>query len=122
MYSNPSTHDLLTSVAAFLRDTCGPALTGRDAFLARVAANAVEIAAREAEQGPAAVKAEQKALTRLLGQTGDVKALRHALCEAIRSGTLTNDHPGLLPTLEQIAAHRVAIEQPTYASLSRAGG
>lgn len=121
MHRHPETDAMLGAVAAFLREVCAPALVGRDAFLARVAANAVEIAAREAREGPAAVKAEADALKTLMGRSeGDLEDLRAALCAQIISGERDAEDPALLDTLLTIAVRRVRLEQPAYASLERA--
>lgn len=119
-YGQPNAAELMSASAAFLRDVAAPGLQGRAAFLAKVAANALDIAERESRLGPKAAADERDALASLLGEEGDLRTLRETMCERLRAGALTVATPGLLETLEQIAAARVAIEQPRYASLSLA--
>jgi hypothetical protein len=120
MYENPSTEAMLGAVSTFLRDTCLPALEGRDAFLARVAANVVDIARRELLLGPEALKAEHALLSDLVGERdASLDQLRLSMAVALRSGTFDGSTPGLLAAFERIAADRVRIEQPAYASLNR---
>lgn len=121
MYRNPETAAMLGAVATFLRDVCAPALSGRDAFMAKVAANAVEIAARESRDGPAAQAAETAILQDLLGpEETDLEALRAALCEQLMKGDRDETDAALLEALVSIVTTRVRIEQPGYASLSKA--
>ena len=49
MQDEPTPPEILAAVAAFLRDTVAPATTGMTAFQARVAANAVDLVARQLE-------------------------------------------------------------------------
>jgi hypothetical protein len=120
MYRNPDTAAMLGAVATFLRDVCAPALTGRDAFMAKVAANAVEIAARESRDGPLAAAAELATLQTLLETSEtDLDTLRRVLCDQIISGGRDETDPALINALVSIVASRVRIEQPGYASLRR---
>ncbi|MFZ4121861.1 MAG: DUF6285 domain-containing protein [Caulobacterales bacterium] len=120
MYENPSTEAMLGAVSTFLRGTCLPALEGRDAFLARVAANVVDIARRELLLGPEALKTEHVLLSDLVGERdASLDQLRLSMAVGLRSGAFDVSTPGLLAAFERIAADRVRIEQPTYASLNR---
>lgn len=120
MLAEPTARQLIEAVAGFLEQTALPRLEGHAAFHGRVAVNVLGIVARELELGPAAAAAEQARLLALLGEEGDLGALRWALVQRIRAGAMTEATPGLLDHLLAAAADRVAIEQPNYASLKRA--
>ena len=92
-----SAEDLVDAVAGWLEGLV-PSLTGRDAFQARVAANALRIAERELATGTAPVD-------------------RAALAEAAREGTLTpDDHE----TIVRDVLARIAVDSPGYATLAEA--
>jgi hypothetical protein len=111
--SHPRTEELAESVRLWI-DEIRPTLDPRNAFLARVAANAMATIARELTQGPAA---DAEAVTRMgevLGRTGTYDELNRELCARIRSGELTVESPGLLPALQVMAKNQLAIDQPSY--------
>jgi hypothetical protein len=116
MLGEPKAHELIAAAAQFLEKSAVPALEGQPAFLARVALNALAIAAREAEFGAAAEAAERERLVKLLGQDGDRDTLNRALCAAIRERRLDHTSPGVLAHVRASVMDRVAIEQPTYGS------
>jgi hypothetical protein len=120
MLAEPKAKDLIEAVAGFLEQAVMPKLDGHAAFHARVALNVLAIVARELELGPAAAARESALYQDTLGLQGGLLDQREALCAAIREGRIGAETPGLLPALEQIAADRVRIEQPGYASLARA--
>jgi hypothetical protein len=137
METTPSAAELIAAATEALRDELLPALTGRAAFQARVVANVLDIARRELERGPAADAAELARLTALLGADpageaagaampralapgdGPLPGLRAALCDALRTGRVTLDTPGLAGHLWADAMARLAIEQPGYPSYLR---
>lgn len=104
--------DLVDAVEAFLRQLEAE-LDGRRAFHAKVAANALAIAARELRQQPAAVEAA--ALAELASNPADA-------CARIRAGTWTTETPGLLNALEAGIAARLAVDNPKFSTLGRLGG
>ena len=83
-------------------------------FLARVAANSLEIVRRELQLGSARREREQRGLESLLGKSAGLEALRRELCEGLRSGDLALDRPGLAEQLRQSVADQIAIDQPKY--------
>jgi hypothetical protein len=89
-------------------------MQGRTGFLARVAANSLEILLRESELGPAHRQREREGLQRILGKVGDIEALRLELVSRLR-GSMALDHPGLADHLRQSVADQAAIDQPRYA-------
>lgn len=113
MITHPRTEELAEAVGAWI-DQIRPSLDPRNAFLARVAANAMATIGRELTQGAAAEAAAVDAMTGVLGHTGNYDALNVELCSRIRSGELTVATPGLLPALRVMATDQIAIDQPSY--------
>ena len=113
MITHPRTEELAQSVALWI-EQIRPGLDPRNAFLARVAANAMATIGRELTQGPAA---EAQAIARMgevLGHAGSHAELNTELCARIRSGELTVETPGLLAALQVMARDQIAIDQPNY--------
>ena len=75
-FNLPSADELVASVGKFLREDVLRQTTGRVQFLARVAANSLDIARRESSLGPGLAAAEQQRLADLLASDGDLAALR----------------------------------------------
>ena len=120
MYDRPTTRELLAAVGAFLRRDAMPALTGRRAFHARVAANALEIVERELEHAESQHVAALARLRALLGGSGSLEELEVELCRRIRAGEVGLDTPGLLEHLRATSLAKLAVDQPHYASYRRA--
>lgn len=113
MITHPTTEELVRSVALWI-DQIRPTLDPRNAFLARVASNALATVGRELAQRPA-VDAEAEALmAQVLGRDGTYDALNSELCERIRAGELTVETQGLLAALQIMAKNQIAIDQPNY--------
>jgi hypothetical protein len=113
LITHPRTEELAESVRLWI-DEIRPTLDPRNAFLARVAANAMATIYRELTQGPAAEAAAVDGMARVLGHDGDFADLNAELCERIRTGELTIETPGLLAVLQVIARDQIAIDQPSY--------
>jgi hypothetical protein len=107
---------LVEAVAAFLKSIEGE-LSGRSAFHAKVAGNALGIVARELVQAPQL--AEQAALSAYLGHDAGLEALRAELCGRLRAGQLTPETPGLIEALCDAVMPKVAVDNPRYATLAR---
>ena len=122
MKDTPDTLELLESVCGFL-DSLRDELDGHRAFHARVAANVLEIVAREIAQGEGRRREEQAELESLLGRDGDVDTLTVELCQAIRDGRLATDDPQLLDFLDRSTLRRLDVDQPGYsgARIAREG-
>ena len=110
---------LLEAVAAFLKNI-EPELSGRSAFHAKVAANALAIASREIMAQPRAV--ERAALARFLGHDAGLDALRAEMCGLLRSGQLTPEAPGVLAALIDATLAKVAVDNPRYSTYVRMQG
>jgi hypothetical protein len=111
--THPKTEELARSVAMWI-DQIRPTLDPRNAFLARVAANALATVGRELTQGPAAEAEAVARMGEVLGRSGDYATLNAELCARIRSGELTVETPGLLAALQVMARNQIAIDQPNY--------
>ena len=113
MITHPRTEELVEAVAGWI-DAIRPSLDPRNAFLARVAANALATVRRELTEGPAAEAAAVARMSEALGRTGDYDDLNGELCARIRTGELTVETPGLLAALRVMALDQLAIDQPSY--------
>jgi hypothetical protein len=111
--THPRTEELAQAVGAWI-DQIRPGLDPRNAFLARVAANAMATIGRELTLGPAAAAQAVARMSELLGHAGDQADLNSELCAKIRAGELTVETPGLLAAMQVIARDQLAIDQPNY--------
>ena len=118
----PRSDELLAGIRDFLRGEAGAALEGRNQFLARVSANAIDIVLREIALGADARQFEKESLQRLLGEHGPVQEQREALCRAIRFNEIDLARDDLLAYLRQSVFNQVLIDQPSYAGASECGG
>jgi aminoglycoside phosphotransferase (APT) family kinase protein len=116
----PRTDELVVSVRDFLRGDVMAATEGRTNFLARVAANSLDIVLRELAVGAKQRELEMARLQRLLGANDDLEALRWRLVHALRDGSMRLDAAGLAEHLRETVANQVAIDQPGYSGLKTA--
>lgn len=114
MIDHPRAEELVEAVARWI-DSVRPGLPPRDAFLARVAANALSVVRRELIDGPTAELAAQARLAELLGRDGTVAELNAELCARLRDRAMDRDTPGLLAALRANITEQIAIDQPSYA-------
>jgi hypothetical protein len=114
----PRVDELLTSVRDFLREDARGALEGRNAFLALVASNSLDIVRRELTLGPAHRRGEHARLRNLFSSDEPLEALRSRLCEGLRDGGVALDRPGLAEHLRTTAVNQLAIDQPKYSGLA----
>ena len=120
MHDQPSAKELVEVVRDFIQNVAMPQLQARDAFHARVAANALGIVQRELEIAPRASARERDRLAGLLGIDGTLEELNRELCDRIRNGQITLDTPDLLHHLNQTTLTKLAIDQPKYSGYQRA--
>ena len=113
MITHPKTEELVESVALWL-EQIRPSLDPRNAFLSRVAANALRTVGRELTLGPAADAEGERYMSHLLGHEGAFADLTAELCERIRTGAFDVETPGLLPALHAMTMAQLAIDQPSY--------
>lgn len=111
----PTRSELLTGVRDFLRKDADAELKGRNQFLSRVSANALDIVLRELSLGPDARAWEVQGLAGLLKTTGPLHELREKLCAAMRGGDIDLKRSDLHSYLRDSVFARVMIDQPSYA-------
>lgn len=122
MITHPTASELLDSVIRFIEERAAPQLKDRDAFLCRVAVNALGAVKREIEQGPAAEAAATERLRALLGRDGDFETLNAALCDGIADGSIDGMAPEVLAHFRASIIDQVRIDQPNYAGLKTLAG
>lgn len=120
MISHPTTGELLDAVSRFLEDQVAPQMNDRDAFLLRVALNALATVKREGELGGRLEDEARVGMAALLGHDGEPAALEAELCDAIREGRIRDEDPALIAHLRDIATARIRIDQPNYSGLKAA--
>lgn len=116
MLDQPSPHSILECVVNFLRDRAIPALPDREAFEARIAANALDLVRRELAEGPALAADEHARLVALLGTEGSLAELNELVATRIRDGELDADMPGLREHLFATSLEKLRVDQPRYAT------
>jgi aminoglycoside phosphotransferase (APT) family kinase protein len=100
----------------------GRGARGRTSFLARVAANSLDIVARELSLGPPARARELAGLRALFRSDDDLPTLRWRLVHELRDGTMPLERPGLAEVLRDAVVHQAAIDQPRYSGFRHAIG
>jgi hypothetical protein len=119
MQDNPHSDELIGAVANFLRQGLANP-TPHALFTARVAANSLDICARELRLAPKTDAEEHTRLTALLGRDGDLAELNRQLCARIASGEMGLATPGLVEHLWLTTLAKLEVDQPNYASYRRA--
>jgi Domain of unknown function (DUF6285) len=119
MLDQPRGADILAAVSRLLRETLMPLLSANAAFQARVAANAIDLVAREINLGETVEREALARLQALLSRDGTLDDLEAELSSRIRSGELDLHSPGLADHLWQTTLDKMKIDQPTYASYRR---
>ena len=119
MIDAPHGADMLDAVARLLRDTLIPQLPADTVFQARVAANAIDLVAREIRLGAAAQTDATVRLKALLSLDASLPELEAELAQRIREGQVGADTPGLMDHLWATTLAKMAIDQPSYASYKR---
>lgn len=107
---------LIEAVQLFLAEL-EPELSGRRAFHAKVAQNALAIVTRELAQVPQAK--EQALLAGVMGQDDSLDTLRANLCADLRDGRKGEATPGLIDALLAIAQAKCAVDNPRYSTFKR---
>ncbi len=120
MQDEPRAAEILPAIAKFLRETVTTDSSAHTLFQARVAANACDLAAREAQLAPASDAAELERLRTLLGREGTLAELNAELAARIADGSLTLETPELKAHLWATSMAKLAVDQPSYASYRRA--
>ena len=111
----PTLHELIASVGEFLRHDVVSATRDRTQYLARVAANSLEIAERQMRLGPTADLAELTRLRKILGNAGSLPDLRQMLVNKLRDNTFALNDSRFIQHLRASVAAQIQIDQPNYA-------
>ena len=119
MLDQPRGADILAAVSRLLRETLMPRLPGEVAFQARVAANAIDLVAREITFGETVEGDALRRLRVLVNRDGTLKELETELSARIRRGELDLQSPGVAEHLWQTTLDKMKIDQPAYASYRR---
>lgn len=114
------TADLLKVARTVLRETVMPHTSADARFEAAMVANAMAIAVREIEQGPAVREAEWALLAGLYGEAGAPHAeLRARFCRDLRAQAFGAEREaGIRALLLETVRARLAISNPTYEGAS----
>ena len=114
----PRVDELLTSVSDFLRQDVMSQTQGRAQFMARVAANSLDIVQRECALSAACLASEEQRLRQLFDvqgvSTANLDDLRWRLVLGLRDGSVELDSPTLQAHLRATVVNQIAIDQPRY--------
>ena len=116
----PRSDELLMSVRDFLRDSVMKTSEGRDKFLARVAANSLDIVSRELSLAPRHLQGELKRLQEMFSSNQDLGVLRERLVKSLRDRTLSLENEDLRVHLRTTVVNQTVIDQPNYSGLKTA--
>jgi aminoglycoside phosphotransferase (APT) family kinase protein len=114
----PRVEELLNSVSGFLRQDVMGETQGRAQFMARVAANSLDIVQREFALAEVCLAGEKRRLADLF-EVADAAAvqldeLRWRLVQSLRDGSMALDTPQLQAHLRATVVNQIAIDQPRY--------
>jgi hypothetical protein len=114
----PRVEELLNSVSDFLRQDVMGETQGRAQFMARVAANSLDIVQREFALAEVCLAGEKRRLADLF-EVADAAAvqldeLRWRLVQSLRDGSMALDTPQLQAHLRATVVNQIAIDQPRY--------
>ena len=110
-----SSLELLGAVKSFLMESAVPALSGRDQFNARVAANVLGIIEREQQLGPALQALDAEAAQKWLPDRSSDADIPQQLSRALAARDITPDTE-LMNYLKARQLLIAAINNPRYAS------
>jgi hypothetical protein len=116
LQDRPSAAELLEAVREFVERDVQPALEGREAFHARVAANALGIVERELVLGPAVEAPAVERISAVLGRTGTPRELVTALATAIREGSVDDQADEVVDAVVALVVAKLTIANPKYAT------
>ena len=113
----PTVPEILQAIDQFLQDKVSPQLEPHSRFHLKVTHHLLQLLQREWAQGDALERTELERLQQLLKNPNpDLDALNRDLCDAIRTGKLSLDDPGLKEHLRRTARDKLAIDNPRYQS------
>lgn len=120
MQDLPGNAALLKAVETFIQDDVLPDAEPAMAFRARVAVNVLGMVRRHLELAAQdhAVR-EREQLQALTGKKGTMAGLTTEVCRLIAEGELKVEDPRFRDYLWQTTLHKLAVDQPLYASYRR---
>jgi len=116
----PRLDELVTSVRDYLRTEVMSATRGRTSFMARVAANSLDVVLRDLAVGETHRERQRDRLRGLVGRDGDLEKLKWTLVEMLRDGSMDWRAHGLAEYLRESVVNQTAIDQPSYSGLKTA--
>jgi hypothetical protein len=124
MQDHPTAQEIIDAVAQFLNTELAPTLNDpRQKFRALVAANVLQIVAREMELGDALMRAEWHRLNALMGDDApgenyaqEVDVMNRALCVRIRAGEVDGGkiHQDIVAHVKQTVMEKLQVANPKY--------
>ncbi|MGH9025071.1 MAG: DUF6285 domain-containing protein [Acidimicrobiia bacterium] len=114
LQDRPTAAELTEAVREFLERDVMPAVEGRMAFHARVAANALGMVARELESGPGLDAEERARLAELLGHDGTIDELTAELARCIRDGSLDSRRDEVMDAVRETIRAKLVVANPGY--------
>lgn len=116
MHDQPTTTELIRAVRDFIQNEAESELKGRKLFLSRVAANALDIVARQIESESEQNARELERLHQLLGHEGTLDELNRELCVKIRGGEIASTDSQLIAHLRATTMDKLSVDQPKYST------
>jgi hypothetical protein len=114
MQDQPTPGEMLKTVAEFLRGTGPKEAQPHSAYQVRVAANVLDLVARELAIAPLENTREAERLRAILGRDGSLEELNAAFAEALDRGTLSILTPEVREHLWATTLAKLSIDQPAY--------
>ena len=114
MQDQPTPVEMLKTVAEFLRSAGPKEAQPRVAYQARVAANVLDLVARELAIAPLENTFEAERLRALLRRDGSLEELNAAFAEALDRGTLSILSPEVRNHLWATTMAKLSVDQPNY--------
>jgi Domain of unknown function (DUF6285) len=114
MQDQPTPGEMLKTVAEFLRSIGPQEGQPHIAYQLRVAANVLDLVARELAIAPLENTLEAERLRAILRRDGSLEELNAALAEALERGTLSIMSPEVRNHLWATTLTKLSIDQPAY--------
>ena len=124
MQDRPTSHELISAVAQFLNTELAPTLNDpRQKFRALVAANVLQIVARELQTNDELLRAERERLNALLNENAasenvqaDVERMTLTLAQKIRAGDADSGafHDAVFAHVKQTVIEKLQVANPKY--------
>jgi hypothetical protein len=114
MQDQPTPGEMLKTVAAFLRGADLKEAQPHVAYQVRVAANVLDLVARELAIAPRENTLEAKRLRAILRRDGSLEELNIAFAEALDRGTLSLLSPKVWDHLWATTLAKLSVDQPAY--------